>query len=309
VRPSTPSPERGTWDFSPGGWKQLFGSFQDQGISLEWHDFQTSHEIPWNKSFHDESLEICINIQGSGEISGSRNSGIQIKEQTVGLYTSRRDSLKAIRPKDERHEFLTIELSKSYLEETLQNETQGLRPLVRSFLESKDGSQICPDVQPLNGFFKEFVANVRDPQVPEAAKSLWFRCKTLEAMTKLLFEEKASDELFCVRQKRVNRERVDKLKRLLNENLDRPLHLKELSKAIGCSPFYLSRTFSQETGTTIPKFLRQLRIERAAELLRSGEFNVTEAAMEVGYSSPSHFTKAFHDIMHCCPGLYTLRKK
>jgi AraC-like DNA-binding protein len=57
-------------------------------------------------------------------------------------------------------------------------------------------------------------------------------------------------------------------------------------------------------GMTIPQYLRQLRLERAAELLRSGKFNVTEAAVEVGYSSLSHFSQAFHEQYGCCPGLY-----
>jgi AraC-like DNA-binding protein len=70
----------------------------------------------------------------------------------------------------------------------------------------------------------------------------------------------------------------------------------------------LSRTFSQELGMTIPQYLRQLRMERAAELLRSGKFNVTEAALEVGYNSMSHFSQAFCQTMGCCPNLYPLLK-
>jgi AraC-like DNA-binding protein len=49
-------------------------------------------------------------------------------------------------------------------------------------------------------------------------------------------------------------------------------------------------------------------MERAAELLRSGKFNVTEAALEVGYSSMSHFSQAFCQTMGCCPNLYPLLK-
>jgi AraC-like DNA-binding protein len=73
---------------------------------------------------------------------------------------------------------------------------------------------------------------------------------------------------------------------------------------VGCSPFHLSRTFSREMGLTIPQYLRELRMERAAELLLSGNYNVTEAALEVGYSSLSHFSQAFSQTMGRCPGLY-----
>jgi AraC-like DNA-binding protein len=47
-------------------------------------------------------------------------------------------------------------------------------------------------------------------------------------------------------------------------------------------------------------------MEKAAVLLKSGDFNVTEAAMEVGYNSLSHFSSAFHQTYGCCPGLYPM---
>jgi AraC-like DNA-binding protein len=61
-------------------------------------------------------------------------------------------------------------------------------------------------------------------------------------------------------------------------------------------------------GITIPQYLRKLRMERAAALLKTGKFNVTEVALEVGYSSLSHFSQAFCQTMGCCPAIYPLRK-
>jgi methylphosphotriester-DNA--protein-cysteine methyltransferase len=69
------------------------------------------------------------------------------------------------------------------------------------------------------------------------------------------------------------------------------------------------RAFAQETGKTITGCLRELRLERAAQLLRSGRCNVTEAALEVGYNSMSHFSQAFCQTKGCCPNLYPLLKK
>jgi AraC-like DNA-binding protein len=60
---------------------------------------------------------------------------------------------------------------------------------------------------------------------------------------------------------------------------------------------------------TISRYLRNLRLEHAAMLLKSGKFNVTEAAMEVGYSSLSHFSKVFSEMFHVCPCSFGLYKK
>jgi AraC-like DNA-binding protein len=123
-------------------------------------------------------------------------------------------------------------------------------------------------------------------------------------MAEFFFDRQGDTELLCDRQKRLARERVDRVIAVLRGRLAQPPNLAGLSREVGCSPFYLSRTFSQEMGMTIPQYLRKLRMERAGELLRGGQHNVTEAALEVGYSSLSHFSQAFCQTMGCCPVLY-----
>src|SRR5207237_10107350 len=106
----------------------------------------------------------------------------------------------------------------------------------------------------------------------------------------------------------VARERVELTKELVARYVANPTTVEMIGQEVGCSPFYLSRIFSRGVGLTIPQYLRNLRIERAAELLRSGRYNVTEAATEVGYSSLSHFSKAFCETIGCCPVLYPAAK-
>jgi AraC-like DNA-binding protein len=139
-----------------------------------------------------------------------------------------------------------------------------------------------------------------------AAQPLWYQCKALELAVTFLFQPPPEEELFCSRQQRLAQERVEQVIFLLRKNLAEPPTLEELGKKIGCSHFYLSRIFSAQTGQTITQYLRQLRMERAADLLRTGEHNVTEVSLEVGYSSLSHFSAAFHETFGCCPGLYPL---
>lgn len=57
---------------------------------------------------------------------------------------------------------------------------------------------------------------------------------------------------------------------------------------------------------TITQHQRQLRMEKAAELLKSAEYDVIETALEVDYKRFSHFSAAFQGAFGCCPGLYPL---
>jgi AraC-like DNA-binding protein len=81
----------------------------------------------------------------------------------------------------------------------------------------------------------------------------------------------------------------------LATNLDKPLDLAALAHHAGIAPHYLSRKTRAETGLTLQRHLRRLRIERACEQLLSGETNITETALDVGYQSISHFAKAFRE--------------
>jgi AraC-like DNA-binding protein len=135
----------------------------------------------------------------------------------------------------------------------------------------------------------------------------WYQAKALELAATLLYRPLPGEELFCQRIKRLNRERVQKVIAVLKEDLAEPPSLEEIGRRVGCSHFYLSRIFTQEMGKSISAYLRDLRMERAAKLLREGALNVTQVALEVGYSSLSHFTTTFRETFACCPGLYPLK--
>src|SRR5215475_2652574 len=181
-----------------------------------------------------------------------------------------------------------------------------LHPLVRSAMGNGPSDLVPGTTVRLTASQQQLITTLRQPPVYAAAQPLWYQCKALELAVTFLFQPPKEKEFFCTRQQRVAQERVEQVIFLLKQNLAEPPSLEELGRKIGCSHFYLSRIFSAQTGQTITQYLRRLRMEKAAELLRSGEYNVTEVALEVGYASPSHFSQAFHEAFGCCPGLYPL---
>jgi AraC family transcriptional regulator len=72
-----------------------------------------------------------------------------------------------------------------------------------------------------------------------------------------------------------------------------PLTLVGIANAIGCSIFHLCRAFRRATGTTIHGYRDQVRLRLALERIEQGERDLTRLALDLGYSSHSHFTAAF----------------
>ena len=166
------------------------------------------------------------------------------------------------------------------------------------------GSAALLEALPLATGDDEGFAAWTAPNVSPAAEPLWFEAKVLGLLARVAFPAVHQPEMFCTRQRRMGRDRMERVAEILRSRLQEPPTLEELGREVGCSPFYLSRTFSQHAGQTIPQFIRQLRMERAAELLREGRKNVTEVAFEVGYSSLGHFSKSFCEVIGVCPSLY-----
>jgi AraC-like DNA-binding protein len=295
--------ERGAWREVPKGWRQLWGDFDRLGVSLQWHDFRTERSFDWGLSFHPRSLEFCLNLEGRGAV-GDRADYVP---GSAGYYAVAAEPLPASRQARDHHQFVTVEFSNRHLQQQLADCEGDLDPQLRAAIFPEKERSIVSSARPMTPDQQQVVSSLLHPPVAKAAQSLWYQSKALELMSHFLFTPK-DPEFFCMRQKRVARDRVERMKELLARDLANPPTLEMLGREVGCSPFYLSRSFSRVVGLTIPQYLRKLRMERAAELLRSGRYNVTEAATEVGYASLSHFSKAFCETIGCCPVLYPMAK-
>ena len=301
--------ENGVWRNIDGEWRQLFGSFSREGVSVEFHQFRSEKELDWSRSFHLDSLELCLNLQGSGMLRAGKEE-ILIGVRSVACYLpAKGGKFVATRVPGEHHHFVTVEMSREFLQGRLGGLVGSLAAPIRDFLEGKAASKPgFARVEPMSMALQAIARALVEPPVSATSPAgrVWYESKILELLALLAFapEERPKEELFCDRQKRLNRERIEQVCAILERDLANPPTLEMLATQAGCGAFHLSRTFSQHTGRTVPQFLRQLRLERAAQLLREGRCNVTEAAVEVGYSSLSHFSKAFWEAYGCCPGLY-----
>ncbi len=300
-----PFAEAPAWHSIGDGWRPLFGSFEDLGFSFEFHDFSTFGALDWSRSFHPGGVELCLNLDGIGTLQ-AQDATVELQPGTTCFYYHGTPPLAARRLAGIRHRFVTVEFSSRYLTTEFREKADFLHPLVKSSVLGTSTTSRFSSVEPMTSSILSLVESLQHCPVFAQAREIWFRSKALEFASHLFFRP-AEGELFCTRTQRVGRERVERAKAILRERMQEAPSLEELGRLVGCSPFYLSRLFSQGTGTTIQQYLRRIRLEKAAELLRTGKCNVTEAAMEVGYSSLSHFSTAFREMFGCCPGLYPLK--
>jgi len=69
--------------------------------------------------------------------------------------------------------------------------------------------------------------------------------------------------------------------------------LADVGRALHASPFHLARLFRRESGVTIHQYRHRLRLRAALTRIADGEANLSDLALELGFSSHSHLTDAF----------------
>ncbi len=100
---------------------------------------------------------------------------------------------------------------------------------------------------------------------------------------------------------RRTREKIELAREIIARRFAEPLHLEELARACHLSVDRLCRSFRAVTSTTVHRYISRLRLNAALERLSQGEPDLTELALDLGYSSHSHFTAAFHHELGLLP--------
>jgi len=99
-------------------------------------------------------------------------------------------------------------------------------------------------------------------------------------------------------------EKVRELAEIIARNPGEPYTIKQLTTTTGLAPYKLQEGFKHLYKRTAADFIRDKRLIRAAELLGTNEYNVTEIVARIGLNSNSYFAKIFKDKYNCRPKEY-----
>lgn len=93
----------------------------------------------------------------------------------------------------------------------------------------------------------------------------------------------------------------------IEKNLDQELTLEKIAEQLNYSKFYLARTFKNQTGFTLHKYIQGRRLSEAARKLAETGQPIVEIALEAGYGSQQAFTQAFRYAYAVTPQEYRKR--
>lgn len=131
---------------------------------------------------------------------------------------------------------------------------------------------------------------------------------TLEHESRLLWTlarliTRHADSRIPLRDVKRERQEVKRLKDYMAERFAENIKLADLAALVHWSPYYLLRVFHQEVGLPPHTYLESVRVKQAQQLLSQGN-SLADVAFATGFSSQSHFSNCFKDLIGVTPGQY-----
>ena len=98
---------------------------------------------------------------------------------------------------------------------------------------------------------------------------------------------------------------MDRIMKSVNANLNNPDYdVEMLTKDVGISRAQLHRKMKEITGISTSEFIRNLRLEQAARLIKERKINITQVAYSVGFNNQTHFSTVFKKHFGMTPTEY-----
>ncbi|WP_321414922.1 AraC family transcriptional regulator [uncultured Desulfobacter sp.] len=266
------------------------------------YDYEIDEKLP------DLGFGFCLSGQNYVKKVLKYNFAIT-KDQSSFYHLSDKKGVYQIIPNDR---FISVGIMmqtdsfRSFMEEEQHYQSTALRKIVE-----KNRLDAFRYVDTITLSMRQIIKQILHCPYHEPTHRLFFEAKALE----LIFHKLNQIESLTIQAKRIvpgnqkNRDKIYMAEELLKKNMDNPPGLSELSRSVGISRTQLLRDFQAIFNTSPYSHLRDMRLRKAKTILYEGETNITETAYIVGYSSASHFTKAFKQHFGMTPSCYirTLR--
>jgi AraC-like DNA-binding protein len=127
----------------------------------------------------------------------------------------------------------------------------------------------------------------------------------LQEMVYRVLQAEQYTRLLEIAASEVARNPVSEVISFVRDNMSEPLTVSDLAEQVSLSPSAFSHLFRDVTGKSPYQFVKEMRLNRARDLLLEARLSVTQISRSVGYASASHFINEFRDRFGATPRAYS----
>lgn len=183
----------------------------------------------------------------------------------------------------------------------------------RTDVESGDLEQLTKDILRLNEIFEQsrnyshiyarytyssliqiLYRNLDSTDMPDDIERI-FSCSFIHEIEEIVFAVLARLQTEQHAASPSRKHVIQLAKQYIHKHYREQISLNDLAGAVYLNPSYLSTVFKMETGSSINKYIKAVRMEKAKQILTQTNIRVSDAGAAVGYSNTSYFIRSFHE--------------
>ena len=190
---------------------------------------------------------------------------------------------------------------------TIESKLEGLeygaddyitKPFSATYLQARV-ENLLMQRKKLQNFYRDSLTHVTVSETPVA------QGETLTVHASTGPESSAAEEPAMPEMSPNDRKFMDKLVDLMEQNMDNgELVVDDLVRELAVSRSVFFKKLKTLTGLAPIEFIKEMRIKRAAQLIETGEFNMTQISYMVGINDPRYFSKCFKAQVGMTPTEY-----
>ena len=275
----------------------------DEGIILLKQSNDTDVELNYNYNISKDYIQFHFCLKGFSKFLFNKGSYVfNVKnENSILLYNPDKE-LPIDLLLDSKSQVLSILISIKKFHGLFSNEADQI-----SFLNNDNIGNKLYKEKNIGPMIAIILNQMYQQSMDLTMYKLYLRGKVFELMSLYFSKDKEMDIEQCPFLADDNNIKKIKLaKEIIISRMIEPPTLIELSKEVDISLKKLKQGFKQVYGSSVFSFLLDYKMQVSKRLLSSGNFNVNEVALKVGYSTATHFINAFKKKFGTTPKKYLM---
>ena len=275
----------------------------DEGIILLKQSNDTDVELNYNYNISKDYIQFHFCLKGFSKFLFNKGSYVfNVKnENSILLYNPDKE-LPIDLLLDSKSQVLSILISIKKFHGLFSNEADQI-----SFLNNDNIGNKLYKEKNIGPMIAIILNQMYQQSMDLTMYKLYLRGKVFELMSLYFSKDKEMDIEQCPFLADDNNIKKIKLaKEIIISRVIEPPTLIELSKEVDISLKKLKKCFKQVYGSSVFSFLLDYKMQVSKRLLSSGNYNVNEVALKVGYSTATHFINAFKKKFGTTPKKYLM---
>lgn len=258
---------------------RILNTMVEENVYLNIVDNKVKQSYIQKLSSKDKQLKIRVILKGEFEkINHNTNEKIRYKENEISVEYNENINESLSNKEGQHIKYICITLNKKYLDEN-----DFLYDILKQYFSQKFYE---PDLE--NRFVELFKR-----EYSSGLDKIYLRNKTMEIILYVLEEVQKIQKLNLSSLNEEDIKRIKNASIYIQNSFFEQITIPYLSKKVALNQSKLKRGFKEIYNKTIHEYLKDIRLEKATEYLKSNKYSIKEVSSMVGYTNQGSFSYAF----------------